>query len=707
MEFIKLLLNEENVRMQYEIAAMLLLLMLSAIKAENRKRLAFLWAGIFLFFIYIHRALFPFVISGAYFFLLAGILDSIIFLDIKSIIRPFRLFCKRLYGMLQKSLLPCTAIIVLILLIQLCRMNICIDYDSLRYGLRSDVLLSGNGIRGFFENTGLVNIVYTYPKGFELITLPLNFGHTYGYVLCFNIWIFIAVIMLAGEAAKVLGADTGMRAFTFTAMLTALVPGISNMSVTAKSDLSTLLCQLVFILCVVKYFSENDTVQGTAHRALSGIGAGALILSFSFKPTAVVFSSLIGLCAILFFAVKKKHIYINAAGVRALLMMSVFTLIIMLRTFLISGQPVTSVFSGLFAKLGMTLNYPFMEQNLAGNAAVESFTEGIKFFLSRVLHFMFCPTGVDMEHVIMAWGGIIFIIMLIAALLLRSRTLKNIKALRLLNELKTSEVSCTLEEGCVDAYSFIMMCLYAVIAVSLISLWMLYQVDGNYFELLYLISVIAGGTAISVQLSVEGSELGIKEKRIFGGSSGIGLIAVTAVSVYLTALTGWNGAVGFTPAKLVNRGYYNHEIETGIKNPLGWDKHVRVAAFAKEPDCYRLKGRVESYVDITGSCGNIYLVKNLNMFKEYLSFADIDYIYADLDYLANTEDSAVIRAAELFRDLIYDGDFEEIVLEENSSTLLYCRIDKERVAVSWETPMPEALKERTKKQEMFYRQLNE
>ena len=40
MEFIKLLLNEENVRMQYEIAAMLLLLMLSAIKEENRKRLA-------------------------------------------------------------------------------------------------------------------------------------------------------------------------------------------------------------------------------------------------------------------------------------------------------------------------------------------------------------------------------------------------------------------------------------------------------------------------------------------------------------------------------------------------------------------------------------------------------------------------------------------------------------------------------------------
>ena len=78
-----------------------------------------------------------------------------------------------------------------------------------------------------------------------------------------------------------------------------------------------------------------------------------------------------------------------------------------------------------------------------------------------------------------------------------------------------------------------------------------------------------------------------------------------------------------------------------------------------------------------------------------------------MDYLANTEDGAVMRAAELFRDLIYDGDFEEIVLEENSSTLLYCRIDKERVSVSWETPMSETVKERTKKQEMFYRQLNE
>ena len=197
------------------------------------------------------------------------------------------------------------------------------------------------------------------------------------------------------------------------------------------------------------------------------------------------------------------------------------------------------------------------------------------------------------------------------------------------------------------------------------------------------------------------------EKRLLGGSNGLGLIALSAVSVYITALTGWSGAAGFTPADFINRGYYNHEAEYGIKNPLGWDKHTRVAAFAGEPECYLLKGRVESYVDITGSCGNVALVKSLNAFKEYLSFADIDYIYADLDYLKDSTDTALARASELFGDLIEDGDFEEIVLEENSSSLLYCRIDKERALVSWETSMTEKQSEHALSQTAFYKELTE
>lgn len=50
------------------------------------------------------------------------------------------------------------------LLIQLNRMNIAVDYDSLRYGLRSQyVLFNGD----FFSALGQVNAVYTYPKGWS------------------------------------------------------------------------------------------------------------------------------------------------------------------------------------------------------------------------------------------------------------------------------------------------------------------------------------------------------------------------------------------------------------------------------------------------------------------------------------------------------------------------------------------------------------
>lgn len=718
--------------MQYEIALMLMLLMLSAFGIRDRKRLAMVWGGVFLFFIYIHRALLPFIVSGLYFFFIIGIIDCIVFLDIKNITRPARVFINRLYGMLARGLLPCTAVTVLIVMIQLCRMNISIDYDSLRYGLRSDVLLSDNGIRGFFEGMGLVNLVYTYPKGFELITLPLNFGHTYGYVLSFNIWVFIAILMLSGETVRVLCGGSDMRAFAFTAMLTALIPGISNMALTAKSDLMTLFCQLIFILCLIKYLAEGNTRKyenDALYRALSGIGTGALLMSFSFKPTALVFSSVTGLCAAAFLIIKRKHVVFNAKGIRAALLLTAFTALITLRTFLISGQPVTSVFSGGFDALGFKLRYPFMAQTVINDGNSSFTVDRIELYLSRLIHFILCPTGADMEHVIMAWGGLIFIVMFFAAVIMYKRTSRNIESLMLLRGIGAadrenkaaaepyisgtevpSEITAEPEakfgaDAHHTAWELLNLLLAAVTVLSLCSLWLLYQVDGNYFELWYLLAVISGGTAIAMQLSYEGSVLQRNEKRLLGGSSGLGIIALSAVSVYITAFTGWSGAAGFTPADFVNRGYYNHEAEYGIKNPLGWDKHTRVAAFAGEPECYLLKGRVESYVDITGSCGNVSLVKSLNAFKEYLSFADIDYIYADLDYLKDSTDTALARASELFRDLTEDGDFEEMVLEENSSSLLYCRIDKERASVGWEAPMTEEQREHAMSQTAFYEEL--
>ena len=69
-------------------------------------------------------------------------------------------------------------------LLQAGRMNICADYDSLHYGLRSEYILNdGDGI---YEDLGSVNVVYTYSKGLEILLLPvlyLRSGQS-----CFCIW---------------------------------------------------------------------------------------------------------------------------------------------------------------------------------------------------------------------------------------------------------------------------------------------------------------------------------------------------------------------------------------------------------------------------------------------------------------------------------------------------------------------------------------
>lgn len=71
------------------------------------------------------------------------------------------------------------SVMLAILFMQAGRMNICLDYDSLHYGLRSEyVLNNGNGI---YENLGSVNVVYTYPKGLEILLLPLSGLPSYGF----------------------------------------------------------------------------------------------------------------------------------------------------------------------------------------------------------------------------------------------------------------------------------------------------------------------------------------------------------------------------------------------------------------------------------------------------------------------------------------------------------------------------------------------
>ena len=731
-----------NVAMQYEIALMLGAFFVTAACVKSDFKLRLVWGAIFIFFIYIHRILLPFVISGLYLVVLGGAAAVLISFKPSAFLLPLKYLRGKCIFYTERKRLIYTVIILTILLIQLCRINIGIDYDSIRYGLRSDVLLTGGeGVRGFFANTGLVNNVYTYPKGFELLTLPMYFGGTYGNILCINIWMLIAIIIITGEVVR--AVIDSEQAEGLAAMFTALIPAISNMSITAKSDLITLLCQLVFIYCVVRYIrnigdgsctnqvgrqDEDAADQGDDSRVyvradsdgkaqiasvtpagaagniqecrlLTGLGAAALILSYSFKPTAFVFSSFIGLMTLMFFAVRKLRISFNAAGLRAVIIAAIYTALITLRTFMITGYPITGVFSGVFEGLGFKLNYPFRSMSLTDGADGLGFKDKLVQLVRRLFGLIFCPAGEDMSHVFMCWGGIVCIVMLLVLICFMHSSARRAAELKGLKVIKN--------EGIIvsdDALKFLQYIWGCVTVISIVALYFIYQVDGNYFVLFYALTVAAGVAVFAIGAGYELSSAFTGTRRILSQSyRGAGLL-LAAVMIYFTAFTGWCGAVGFTEADFVNRGYYAHSVLYNY--PPIWSNDSRVVALAYEPDCYRLNGRVESWVDIDGSGGNVYLTDTkLDIFKEYLSFADIDYIYADLHFLKDTNNSRRVRANTLFTYLLEDGCFTDIYLLENSANRIVAEIDKERMAVSWEEPMGAERKARTEAQTEWFKSI--
>ena len=173
-------------------------------------------------------------------------------------------------GRKNASGIPLGALLALLFtmaMIQIARVNLWPDYDSLHYGLRSPYILD-NG-RGIYENLGIINLVYTYPKGFEILSLPLAGTNTFGYMLCFNLWLTFLVLALTFGLAWKLSGDlgTGLLAAVFVSM----VPGVMNMAITAKSDTATLVCQLCILCAGVGIVTgENEALKPLAGNSSCG-----------------------------------------------------------------------------------------------------------------------------------------------------------------------------------------------------------------------------------------------------------------------------------------------------------------------------------------------------------------------------------------------------------------------------------------------------
>lgn len=583
-----------------------------------------------------------------------------------------------------------------LLLLHAGRMNITLDYDSLHYGLRSFYVLD-NG-HGIYENLGAVNAVYFYPKGMELLVLPLSGTASYGFVLGFSFWCGVFLLLLIRSAA---GRCFGREAGTAAMLFTACIPGVMNLTSSAKADILTLLVQFMFVDLFLRGVSpeagrgERRGVAAVLPRWSAFFwGLCMLMLTLTLKPTALVFSGGLVIAALLFqlftpaarfqlpltVAVGEEEETESAGAaaarrgaVRALrkrlrselalpLLLSALALLgVTYRSFLLSGYPLVTVFTGLWEQLGMRGHYPLLTQTLPNAASGLCGHAALRHLLERIFALCLAPVTEEDVHILIAWGTVLFPLLLLAALLRPQRS--GAEGIGAAEAAGSAELSMAAEPGerrAETALRALCFLLGVLLLLDCISLLMLYQVDGNYYNLSYVLAVCAAAGAWR------------EEEQTLCRALSPALLA----AVFFMGITNWAGARGLTEPKLNHYGFYDHRsdvrdcmIREGnepIYRYLKNNPRLRVMVMEWEPECYLLPCSVQSYTDLEGSGGNVRLVKTLNAFRDYLEYADISLLCAEESFL-----SAHSRAEEMLRYMQEDGSITTLICQEGHTLYEY------------------------------------
>ena len=543
-----------------------------------------------------------------------------------------------------------TAFLIVMVLIQAGRMNNSLDFDTLWYGVRSEyVLNNGNGI---YENPGMVGMAYVYAKGLETLALPLSDLASHSYLLSLNLW--MAVASLAG-IYRLAGLFMNRMWALTAAALASCIPGIMNMAISAKPDVITWTLQI----CMVYYMACYIKKRKFALLAMSG---GAYLLSLTMKSTALVFSTAIfGMSGL--YLLGRRLLSLKASWRQWLLMAAPLGALtgIWARTMMITGMPVTSVFTSIFEKLGFRMKYPFATSGLPQNYEEAS---NLAVLLRRLYHMLLMPTGKDMGHVVFAWGSPLMLFLTgicAAAALLMAADWKRKKTEK--GKGDDREKKGKSDRSSLALYAHVVF--WPFLAVNLVSLVMLYQIDGNYFMLLYT-GIIIGGLSLMASLKQAGHSHFMRAVSWM-------LVPIMAFNVLMTAESNWAWSLGFSQIQWVNKGRVNHEalqhekmVQTGneqIWNILAEDQGTRVIAFGDHPGCLQFPCVVQSYKDITSPWGNVELVNTVEAFEEYMAYAQADYAYVEAGFIG---EESWEWSYGLVRQMIGRGTLTDLVFEHGN-----------------------------------------
>ena len=415
---------------------------------------------------------------------------------------------------------------------------------------------------------------------------------------------------------------------------TLLLPISMNMSITAKTDSMTVFMQLVLLLFLLLYIRR----QRSAYLVLA---VDAYLMTLVLKPTALVFSTVAaGTAGLYILLTRLLKFRLKGSFLPSCIYMIPMWLLIWYRTWLHTGLPLTSVFNSIWAALGFTVRYPYRFESLPSNGGSLISIEGLKHILKRIYGVLMAPVGEDMAHVRIAWGTPLLLLFLLLVCL---PVLADVRRSR---QKEKNTVICL-------ALVFVTNGL-----MSLVALYLLWQVDGNYFLLLYALSAIMAVIVV-----------GKLKSGFLRGSICRMLVPFILFNVTITAVSNWGGTLGLTPVKFIHKGYYDHmeeshELLAFYGNEKIWDilaenPRTRVVVFGEQPEMLRFPCSTQSYTDIEGSGGNFNLSSSPEALADFFTFAGVDYIYLGSGYLKPGTDgfrnvTGLLKQGYLM-DLLYEN----------------------------------------------------
>lgn len=522
------------------------------------------------------------------------------------------------------------ASIVTAFLLQVGRANICLDYDSVWYGLRSSSMLAPYG--GIYDKVISSSCVYVYSKGVETLSLPFNFETSYSFVYAVNLMLAAVCLYMMYKISN-LFASTKLS--LFIVLCAAITPGIMNMAVTAKSDIATLSLELMLIYFVLKFLKEKQCIDMIY--AISACG-----FSYAFKATSLVFSTFIALISFIYI-LKNRH---GILGFQKKQLLTIFfstagTCLILYRTFMITGYPITSLVTGVLTKIGFQPKYPF------GHLAIDQFVQTSQnaFSVKKIFEFFLYPITEYTDHVIIAWPSMMFFCaLLVVFCYIFFRIYKLLKQKQIID----------------DCESFILVVMVTLFILTLYSITAVQKPDGNYFMIFYAVVYLCFLFVIKT-LPVP--------IKIF--------TPLIICCGGMCLISNWAWAIGLTPINLDRYGYYNHYEENkskmqeiGISNICNYIKNenekeiTRTILYGSDPaELLYISGIADYWLDIS-NWGNKEIISSQEELCKYFDTINLDFFVFNKTLFAG---DSVFQSR--MTELAQDGKIS-ILLEEGDNLLL-------------------------------------